>query len=57
LQPAYQLFLVHLDEETATAAMASSRITMGPRGLDVDPLREPEPWPVWTPAASTPHLT
>jgi len=43
VQGAYQLFLVHLDEELATAAMAGSRITMGPGGLDVDPVREPEP--------------
>jgi hypothetical protein len=39
------LFLVHLDEELATAAVAGSRITMGPNGLNVDPVREPEPWP------------
>jgi hypothetical protein len=45
VQAAYQLFLVHLDEQLATAAVASSRITLGPRGLDVDPVREPEPWP------------
>jgi hypothetical protein len=25
--------------------MAGSRITMGPRGLDVEPVREPEHWP------------
>jgi hypothetical protein len=45
VQAAYQLFLVHLDEELATAAVSGSRITMGPNGLDVDPVREPEPWP------------
>ena len=45
VQAAYQLFHVHLDEELATAAVPGSRITMGPRGLDVDPAREPEPWP------------
>jgi hypothetical protein len=25
--------------------MSGSRITMGPSGLDVDPVREPQPWP------------
>jgi hypothetical protein len=45
VQAAYQLFLIHLDEELATSVMAGSRITLGPRGLDVDPAREPKPWP------------
>jgi hypothetical protein len=44
VQAAYQLFLIHLDEELATSAVAGSRITIGPRGLDVDPVREPDPW-------------
>jgi hypothetical protein len=45
VQAAYQLFLVHLDEELATAATAGSSITMGSNRLEVDPVREPEPWP------------
>jgi hypothetical protein len=45
VQAAYQLFLVHLDEELATSVVAGSRITLGPRGLGVDPVREPDPWP------------
>jgi hypothetical protein len=45
LQAAYQLFLVHLDEELATAAMAGSSITMDSNRLEVDPVREPEPCP------------
>ncbi|TFV87819.1 hypothetical protein [Blastococcus sp. CT_GayMR16] len=45
VQAAYQLLHVHLDEEVATSVMAGSSVTIGPRGLDVDPVREPEPWP------------
>ena len=45
VEAAYRLFLVHLDEELAMSAMAGSRVTLGPNGLEVDPVREPEPWP------------
>jgi hypothetical protein len=45
VQAAYQLFLVHLDEELATAATAGSRITMDANRLEAYPVREPEPWP------------
>src|SRR5689334_19520649 len=45
VQAAYQLFLVHLEEELATAATAGSRITLGPDRMVVGPVREPEPWP------------
>lgn len=41
VQAAYQLFLIHLDEVLATRAMAGSRVMIGPRGLAVDPAREP----------------
>jgi hypothetical protein len=45
VQAAYQLFHVHLDEELATSATAGSQVTIGPSGLDVDPVREPTPLP------------
>jgi hypothetical protein len=45
MQAAYQLFLVHLDEEMATRVTDGSEITFGPGRLDVEPLRAIEQLP------------